>query len=166
MPACGFVVVAGVLVGWLYNRGGVEAHTWTSGWKAWSASCLAAWALFGLGFLLRGRRFPRVLTWLGAVSFSLYLLHFPLLRAIGPLVGVPPLPSSTPGRVAWTAVFLAALLVASHLLYRLVELPAQRLGRRVQRAVDRRRPAQDAVSAGAGAPGGGAPVGAAPVSRT
>ncbi|MET9318897.1 acyltransferase [Streptomyces sp. NPDC003038] len=137
---CGFVIVAGVLVGWLYNRGGVEHHTWTSGWEAWSISYLAAWALFGLGFLVRARRFPKVLTWLGAVSFSVYLLHIPLLRTVGPWVGVPPLPSSTLGRIAWTAIFLGVVLAASHLMYRLVELPMQRLGRRVQRAADRRWP--------------------------
>lgn len=145
--ACAFVIAAGVLVGWLYNRDGVQQHTWTSGWKAWSVSYLAAWALFGLGFLLRNRRFPKVLTWLGAISFSLYLLHFPLLRTLGPLVGVPPTPSSTLGKIAWTGLFLIVLLAASHLMYRLVELPAQRLGRRIQQAADRRRPAAAAGAA-------------------
>ncbi|MFH7597634.1 acyltransferase [Streptomyces racemochromogenes] len=139
--ACGFVVAAGVLVGPLYNRNGFEDHTWTPGWLSWSAAYLAAWAVFGLGFLLRRRRFPRVLTWLGAISFSLYLVHLPLKHLLGPLVGVPPLPSSVPGRIAWTALYLAAVLVVSHLLYRLVEIPVQNLGRRAQRAAARRRPA-------------------------
>ncbi|WP_369777449.1 acyltransferase family protein [Streptomyces sp. R33] len=150
--ACGFVVAAGVLVGWLYNRNGIQAHTWTSGWKAFSLSYLAAWVLFGLGFLLRNRRFPKVLTWLGAISFSLYLLHFPLLRTLGPLLGVPPMPSSTLGKFAWTGIFLAVLLAASHLMYRLVELPAQRLGRRVQQAAERRRPSTPATPAIPAAP--------------
>ncbi|MFD3683085.1 acyltransferase family protein [Streptomyces sp. NPDC058613] len=136
----GFVVLAGVLTGWLYNRGAAADATWTSGWKAWSVAYLAAWALFGLGYLLRARRFPKVLTWLGAVSFSVYLLHIALVHTVGPLVGVPPMPSSTLGKVVWTALFLAVLLTASHLMYRLVELPMQRVGRRVQKAVDRRWP--------------------------
>ncbi|MFF4101612.1 acyltransferase family protein [Streptomyces sp. NPDC001903] len=139
--ACGSVVAAGVLVGWLYNRDGVQESTWTSGWKAWSLSYLAAWILFGLFFLLRGRRFPKPLTWLGAISFSMYLLHFPLLRTVGPPLGVPPVPESTLGKIAWTVVFLTVLMAASHLMYRLVELPAQRLGKRVQQAANRRRPA-------------------------
>ncbi|MFD7079602.1 acyltransferase family protein [Streptomyces sp. NPDC059918] len=143
--ACGSVVVAGVLVGWLYNRDGVQDSTWTSGWKAWSFSYLAAWVLFGLFFLLRGRHFPKPLTWLGAISFSMYLLHFPLLRTIGPPLGVPPVPASTLGKIVWTAVFLAALMAASHVMYRLVELPAQRLGKRIQRAADGRRPAAAAA---------------------
>ncbi|MEV7542547.1 acyltransferase [Streptomyces sp. NPDC089915] len=139
--ACAFVIVSGVLVGWLYNRDGLEDHTWTTGWTSWSSAYLAAWAVFGLGFLLRERRFPRFLTWLGAISFSLYLVHLPLKHVLGPLVGVPPLPSSPLGRLAWTALFLAALLLVSHLMYRLVEIPMQNLGRRVQRAAARRRPA-------------------------
>lgn len=138
--SCGFVVVAGVLVGWLYNRGDALERTWSSGWKAWSIAYLAAWVLFGIGFLLRGRRFPKALTWLGAISFSVYLLHIPLLRTVEPLVGVPPQPSSALGRIAWTAIFLGVVLAVSYLMYRLVEMPMQRLGRRVQRAADRRWP--------------------------
>lgn len=138
--SCGFVLVAGVLVGWLYNRGEALERTWSSGWKAWSIAYLTAWVLFGIGFLLRRRRFPKVLTWLGAISFSVYLLHIPLLRTIEPLVGVPPQPSSTLGRIAWTAIFLGVVVAVSHLMYRLVEMPMQRLGRRVQKAADRRWP--------------------------
>ncbi|MEJ8643948.1 acyltransferase family protein [Streptomyces sp. MS1.HAVA.3] len=138
--SCGFVLVAGVLVGWLYNRGEALDRTWSSGWKAWSIAYLAAWVLFGVGYLLRGRRFPKVLTWLGAISFSVYLLHIPLLRTVEPLVGVPPQPSSTLGRIVWTAIFLGVVVIVSHLMYRLVEMPMQRLGKRVQKAADRRRP--------------------------
>ncbi|WP_183067741.1 acyltransferase [Streptomyces sp. gCLA4] len=139
--ACGFVVVAGVLVGRLHNHGKVLDLTWSAGWKAWSVAYLAAWALFAGGFLLRRRRFPKVLTWLGAISFSVYLLHIPLLRAVEPLLGIPPQPSSTLGRIAWTAMFLGVVVAVSHLMYHLVEMPMQRLGRRVQKAVERRRPA-------------------------
>ncbi|MFB8394065.1 acyltransferase family protein [Streptomyces yangpuensis] len=139
--ACGFVVVAGALVGRLHNHGKVLDLTWSAGWKAWSVAYLAAWALFAVGFLLRRRRFPKVLTWLGAISFSVYLLHIPLLRAIEPLLGIPPQPSSTLGRIAWTAVFLGVVVAVSHLMYHLVEMPMQRMGRRVQKAVERRRPA-------------------------
>ncbi|WP_445269646.1 acyltransferase family protein [Streptomyces sp. DSM 41634] len=138
--SCGFVVVAGVLVGRLYNHGEALERTWSAGWKAWSIAYLSAWVLFGVGFLLRGRRFPKALTWLGAISFSVYLLHIPLLRTVEPLVGIPPQPSSTLGRFAWTAIFLGVVLAVSHLMYRLVEMPMQRLGRRVQKAAERRWP--------------------------
>ncbi|WP_052680491.1 acyltransferase family protein [Streptomyces sp. NRRL F-4428] len=153
--ACGFVIVAGALVGRLYNHGAVLDLTWSSGWKAWSVAYLAAWALFGVGFLLRERRFPKVLTWLGAISFSVYLLHIPLLRTIEPLLGIPPQPSSTLGKIAWTAIFLGVVVAVSHLMYRLVEMPMQRLGRRVQKAVERRRPVSPAPVP---APRSGAPA--------
>ncbi|MFE7183020.1 acyltransferase family protein [Streptomyces erythrochromogenes] len=158
--ACGFVVVAGVLVGRLHNHGEVLDLTWSSGWKAWSVAYLAAWVLFGVGFLLRERRFPKVLTWLGAISFSVYLLHIPLLRTIEPLLGIPPQPSSTLGRIAWTAIFLGVVVAVSHLMYHLVEMPMQRLGRRVQKAAGRRRPAAVPVPAAAGTAAGPSAVGA------
>ncbi|RKT03758.1 peptidoglycan/LPS O-acetylase OafA/YrhL [Streptomyces sp. 3211.6] len=138
--ACGFVVVSGVLVGWLYNRDGFQNHTWTLGWISWSSAYLAAWAVFGLGFLLRRRRFPRVLTWLGAISFSVYLVHVPLVHALAPVVGVP-LSHSALGRAVWAVLLVAAALAVSHLMYRLVEIPVQNLGRRVQKAAVRRWPA-------------------------
>ncbi|MEU6309946.1 acyltransferase [Streptomyces sp. NPDC047014] len=145
--ACGFVIVAGVLVGWLHNRGEIVEHTWTASWQSWSLSYFAAWAFFAVGFLLRKRHFPKVLTWLGAVSFSLYLVHIPLLRTIEPVFGIPPLPTSVLGRIAWTAIFLGVLLAVSHLMYRFVEMPMQRLGRRVQQSVNRRHPAPPAPPA-------------------
>ncbi|MFF2192967.1 acyltransferase family protein [Streptomyces sp. NPDC058157] len=138
--ACGFVIVSGVLVGWLYNRDGLQDHTWTPGWLSWSSAYLAAWAVFGIGFLLRLRSFPRVLTWLGAVSFSVYLVHVPLAHALGPVLGAP-LSHSAWGRAAWAVLFLAAVLLVSHLMYRLVEIPMQNLGKRVQKAAARRWPA-------------------------
>ncbi|MFE9929793.1 acyltransferase family protein [Streptomyces sp. NPDC005533] len=138
--SCGSVVVAGVVVGPLYNHGEALDRTWSAGWEAWSIAYVAAWALFGIGFLLRERRFPKVLTWLGAISFSVYLLHIPLLRIVEPLVGIPPQPSSALGRILWTATFLGVVMAVSHLMYRLVEMPMQRVGRRVQKAVDRRWP--------------------------
>ncbi|WP_371482700.1 acyltransferase family protein [Kitasatospora sp. NBC_00315] len=147
---CGFVIVAGVLVGWMYNRDGMQQNTWTAGWVAWSAAYFGAWATFGVGLMLRRRRFPRVLTWLGAVSFSVYLLHIPLLHTLAPRLHVPPVPHTAGGKVLWTAEFLAVVLLVSYLLYRLVELPMQKLGRRVLKAVERGLPA---VAAGPG-PGG------------
>ncbi|MEN3535221.1 acyltransferase [Microbispora sp. ZYX-F-249] len=81
---------------------------------AWASAVLLAAGFFVLVFALRRRSFPRWLAYLGVISFSLYLLHPLLLRA------VPNLP-----------VFFLALLVLGHVAYRLVESPGQRLGRRL-----------------------------------
>ncbi|MEU9836572.1 acyltransferase [Streptosporangium sp. NPDC048047] len=90
----------------------------------------AAWLTFVAAMALRHRRMPRVLTWLGLVSYSVYLLH-PLL-----LEGVQwfwPEPAAVPlgARLAALAGVVAALLGLSALTWRFVEAPAQRLGRRL-----------------------------------
>ena len=139
---CGFVVVAGVAIGWMYNRNGMEQNTWNSGWIAWSTSYTGAWATFLGAMALRKRRFPKVLTWLGAVSFSLYLLHVPLLHTLAPLLGHEERPTATGAKVLWAAEFLTVSLLAAYLMYRLVELPMQKVGRKLLKAVERRFPAQ------------------------
>ncbi|MEV4291523.1 acyltransferase family protein [Nonomuraea bangladeshensis] len=82
----------------------------------WAPALVLAFAVFGLAFALRGRAFPRWLTWLGVVSFSLYLLH-PLLLHLAPDI--------------W--VYYLVLVPLSGVTYRLIEAPAQRLGRRLRR---------------------------------
>ncbi|MGW7454264.1 acyltransferase family protein, partial [Streptomyces sp. NPDC054787] len=115
-------------------------RTWTGSWMAWSFAYVAAWAVFIAGMLLRKRRFPRWLSWLGAISYSLYLLHNPVIHAMNWLLeGRAPIESWT-GRAVQLSAFTAVLLVLSYLSYRLVELPFQNLGRRVVKAVARRFP--------------------------
>ncbi|WP_051969549.1 acyltransferase family protein [Kitasatospora azatica] len=134
---CVFVAVAGFLVGWLYNRGSFANQTWTAGWVAWSSSYALAWASFGLFMLLRKRRFPRVLTWLGAISFSVYLVHVPILMAMGGPVARPTFTAPLSQKVLWTVGFFVFVLLAAELLYRLVEIPMQKVGKRVIKALDR-----------------------------
>jgi peptidoglycan/LPS O-acetylase OafA/YrhL len=62
----------------------------------------------------------RPLVWLGTVSFSLYLVHFPVVVAFGTMFG--------PGRWWLGALVSVPLsLVLAQLMYLWVELPAQRL---------------------------------------
>ncbi|MFJ8627527.1 acyltransferase family protein [Kitasatospora sp. NPDC093550] len=145
----GFVVVAGALVGWMYNRGAMAHATSTFTWTAWTNAYLAAWASFGFFFLLRKRRLPRPLVWLGAVSFSVYLFHWPvktfLLWRFGWDRNFYPdkLASLTfVERWSWVAGYVAVLLVVCWLVYRLVELPFQNLGRKLTKAANRRWPPQ------------------------
>ncbi|MEV8322508.1 acyltransferase [Kitasatospora sp. NPDC056731] len=162
---CGFVVVAGVAVAWMYNRDGMEQNTWTAGWMAWAGSYLGAWITFGIGMALRKRRFPKPLTWLGGISFSLYLLHVPLVHTIQPLLHVPKVPPTTGGKLIWTAEYLVVIMLVSWVMYRLVELPVQKLGRKVAKAVERRWPGsvpQPAAAVSIGAPANGEAAGAVP----
>ncbi|GJF29576.1 hypothetical protein KNE206_22760 [Kitasatospora sp. NE20-6] len=135
---CGFVLTSGVLVGYLYNHGAALDRTWTHHWAGFSLPYLAAWISFGVGMLLRHRAFPRVLTWLGAISYSVYIVHIPLMFVVWwALKGYHPAQHGVEKFVP-ALVFVATVLVVSHLTYRLVELPGQNLGRRLTKAVNRR----------------------------
>ncbi|GAA4586528.1 peptidoglycan/LPS O-acetylase OafA/YrhL [Actinoplanes octamycinicus] len=95
-----------------------------------SAVATAVAGSFAVAFLLRHRAVPSFLTWLGVVSFSVYLLHMPVLVVVTRLL---------PGRpVAIGAAFVAGTLAAAWMAYHLVERPGQRLGRRVQHYLDDR----------------------------
>ncbi|MGW4469326.1 acyltransferase family protein [Nonomuraea sp. NPDC004354] len=86
----------------------------------WAPAIVAAGACFAAAFALRRLRYPRLLTHLGVISYSTYLLHPLLLRL---------LPS------AWSYVLV--LLPLAYATHRLVELPAQRLARRLADRVPR-----------------------------
>jgi peptidoglycan/LPS O-acetylase OafA/YrhL len=70
------------------------------------------------------------LQYLGRISYSLYLIHYPvacIITAIGyELTGTSPMASAL-----WLAVALAVSIVAAGLLYRAVESPSLELSRRV-----------------------------------
>ncbi|MGW6917335.1 acyltransferase family protein [Kitasatospora sp. NPDC054939] len=149
---CGFVLAAGIAVAWMYNRDGMEQHTWTAGWRAWAGSYVAAWLTFGIGMALRKRRFPKLLTWLGAISFSVYLLHVPLLHTLAHLLDAPKIPPTTSGKLIWTAEYLVVILLVSWVMYRLVELPVQNLGRKAVKAVSRRWPGEGPLPQAAAVP--------------
>ncbi|MFH8379775.1 acyltransferase family protein [Kitasatospora sp. NPDC018058] len=139
---CAFVLTAGVASGYMYNRDQALWRTWTETWKSFSFAYLAAWVVFAIGMLLRHRRFPRWLTWLGTVSYSVYLLHNPIIHFMNwKLEGHPPL-TSWQDRSLFFFGFMAALLVISYLSYRLIEIPFQNLGRKVIKALNRRFPAE------------------------
>ncbi|WP_333735818.1 acyltransferase family protein [Streptomyces sp. IBSBF 2806] len=128
---CGSVIVAGTFAGLLYDDKQAQIRTWTASPIAWVSAFLAGWALFGVALLLRHRRMPGTLTWLGLVSFSVYLLHRPLIAAMSWLMAKTGHPHSTVHQLTWVAAFLSTLLLLSAVTYHLVELPGQRLARRL-----------------------------------
>jgi peptidoglycan/LPS O-acetylase OafA/YrhL len=96
----------------------------------WIVTPLAVALTFAFAYALRHRAVPRVLAWLGTISYSLYLLHaivlVLLLRIVPDPYARPPLV-----RVGIAVVFLAVALGAAWTSYRLVERPAQAWGRRL-----------------------------------
>ncbi|RSS79383.1 acyltransferase [Streptomyces sp. WAC06614] len=131
---CAFVLAAGFLAGYLYNRGPNRSQTWTEHWTGFALPYVAAWLTFGLGMMLRHRTFPRVLTWLGRISYSVYVVHIPAMFAVYWLLADVTLPGTGPGRFVPTLIFLVLTLGLSQLTYRYVELPGQRLGKRLASA--------------------------------
>jgi peptidoglycan/LPS O-acetylase OafA/YrhL len=98
--------------------------------RSWLGGVVLAMAFFGIGMLVRRRPIPTWLSWLGAISYSVYLLHYALIYAfLEPIRSLEDNPIAQ--RLAFTALYFTVLLVASWLCYRFVELPFQGLGRRV-----------------------------------
>ncbi|WP_424529102.1 acyltransferase family protein [Sphaerisporangium viridialbum] len=96
----------------------------------WITTLVMAGGTFAIGMALRRRRVPRVLVWLGVISYSVYLLHHPLLKLFVTLFGDPrERPMATQALLA--VAFVAVVLCCGWLSYRFVERPMQHLGRRL-----------------------------------
>jgi peptidoglycan/LPS O-acetylase OafA/YrhL len=134
------VLVCGVAVAAVYNKGANAGHTWTYGPKSFYLPFAAAWLTFGAAMLLRNRRMPAVLCWLGRISYSTYLVHVPLIAVMWLVIDHTARPHSAPQQLAWMVGFFAVLLTLSQLTYRYVELPGQNLGRRLTRRGRDNRP--------------------------
>jgi peptidoglycan/LPS O-acetylase OafA/YrhL len=109
--------------------------------QSWTIAVLVAVTIFAVGFFYwrTHRPPPTALIWLGTISYSLYLLH-PLALNIGwHLFGEAPNQLSFVGQCLVGAAFVASILAAGWASHRWVEKPAQRLGRRVAKALDARR---------------------------
>jgi len=120
-----------------YHVGYTEPVTGaTPQWWTEAATFLGAYAFFGAMLLLRRREFPRVLVYLGTISYSVYLMHGVVL------ILMPHIGSGLTTFLLWNA----ATLVSASLTYRFIEKPAIELGRRVV-SFRRRRAETRAVSA-------------------
>lgn len=136
------VLGGAVAVGTRYAWTVLSAAQIPSFQRYWTGSLLLAAATFGAGWLLRRHRFPRWLTGLGAISYSVYLLHHVMLMLSDELFGF-----GRRDRPAWLAVYLVVLVVLSCLTHRWIEVPAQRLGHRLARRGAAPPPAPDPVPA-------------------
>jgi peptidoglycan/LPS O-acetylase OafA/YrhL len=99
-------------------------------------SLFLAGVTFAIGLALRHVRWPRALTWLGLISYSVYLLHPALIEVYRHL-------GWTAHHSFWMqvlvdALFVAILLAVCSVTYLLVERPMQDVGRRVARRLDAR----------------------------
>ena len=79
---------------------------------------------------MRRWKFPRWCAWLGMISYSVYLLH-PLVFNAYRSVPVLHRKHTMPDQFLFFAGLFAVIIALSALTYYLVEMPMQRLGRRV-----------------------------------
>jgi peptidoglycan/LPS O-acetylase OafA/YrhL len=108
----------------------INAGWWWVRPAVWSLTIVLVTATFAAAMAWRARRVPAFLSWLGTISYSLYLVHLPILlvfmHVAGEMRGAPPL-----AQIGISVAFLALLLPASWLSHRFLELPLQRVGRRL-----------------------------------
>jgi peptidoglycan/LPS O-acetylase OafA/YrhL len=105
-----------------------QHHEWTLHMTVALTTTLAIYAAGRLGHLGNWLNF-RWLQYLGTISYSLYLIHYPVSWIVGSigfgLTGEAAVPA-----VMWLVVGLVASIGAAHILHVAIELPAIRLARR------------------------------------
>jgi peptidoglycan/LPS O-acetylase OafA/YrhL len=118
-------IVAGV---WHSRTWGLPAAAEAAFQRGWTSAIVLAALTFGAGLALRHKTLPRWLTGIGVISYSIYLLHPVLFQSLDHLVGRPR--QDEPGMLI---AALGLVLLVSWIGYRLIEAPAQRLGRALTR---------------------------------
>jgi peptidoglycan/LPS O-acetylase OafA/YrhL len=127
----GMAIAAGL---WHHIGGyGQPSSVWE---RSYFMSLLLASLTFGIGLALRRVTWPRFLTWLGLISYSVYLLHPALIQIYRHL-------GWTAHHSFWIqllidALFLVILVAVCSVTYLLVERPMQDVGRRLGRRLDTR----------------------------
>jgi exopolysaccharide production protein ExoZ len=105
---------------------------------------LAAIVYAAVGLEARRRvEAPRALQTLGDASYSLYLIHVPVITVLGRAISGR-VPDSTPVQLAVLAGFAVAVVIASLVMFRLIERPLLRAVRARLRPLTQRRAAPNA----------------------
>ena len=135
--AVGAAVLGGAVAAGLWHSHalGMSPHAELLWERRWFTSWLLAGLTFGAGMAYRYVRWPRVLTWLGLISYSVYLLH-PLVIEVYHHFRWTRLHHPFGLQALLAAGLLAVVIGLSSLTYLLVERPMQHLGHRVGRWLD------------------------------
>lgn len=75
----------------------------------------------------------QVLVWLGKISYSIYLIHLPLLMGGGRILRKMDFLQSPSGQAIFCMCYIAVVLVAAHLSWRFIETPARAAVHRLHR---------------------------------
>ncbi len=129
----GCAIAAGL---WHSRAWGMSAHAELLWSRRWVTAFGLAALTFAAGLAFRHVRWPRALTWLGLISYSVYLLHPLVIEAYHHF-------HTSRQHPFWLQVLIAAglltaVIVLSSVTYLCVERPMQNVGRRVGRWLDAR----------------------------
>jgi peptidoglycan/LPS O-acetylase OafA/YrhL len=129
----GLAIVAGL---WHSRAWGISAHAELLWSRRWVSAFGLAGLTFAAGLAFRHVRWPRALTWLGLISYSLYLLHPLVIEVYHHFY--PSRQHTFAVQVLIAAGLVAVMIAVSSVTYLAVERPAQGLGRRVGGWLDTR----------------------------
>lgn len=104
--------------------------------RQWTIGSVAVAVTFAGAFALRHRSVPAVIAWLGAASYSIYVLHMVVFYFVMHFLGRHN--PTVMDRVAIGTTYAVVTLGAAWLCYSYIEKPGQRLGRWAQRTLDTR----------------------------
>jgi peptidoglycan/LPS O-acetylase OafA/YrhL len=117
---------------------------------------LPTYLMFGFGFLLLALALSKtpfpilvnpLFTFMGKISYSMYLSHFALLywmekNGLGDFINVTGVTSALANYCIRLLVLLLATMSVSWLMYKLIELPAQKMARRIIRKISQQNQSQ------------------------
>jgi peptidoglycan/LPS O-acetylase OafA/YrhL len=153
----GLAIASGL---WHSRAWGMPAHAELLWSRRWISAFTLAGLTFAAGLAFRHHlRWPKALTWLGLISYSVYLLHPLVIEVYHHFY--PSRQHTFPVQVLIAAGLLTLIIAISSVTYLCVERPMQGLGRRVGRRLDARFgpdripaavPAREPAMAGRGHP--------------
>jgi peptidoglycan/LPS O-acetylase OafA/YrhL len=136
IPIAVAVLGMSMAAGLWHHRAGSSAHATLLWDRAYFMSLFMAGLTFAAGLVCRDLRWPRALSWLGLISYSVYLLHPMLIDIYRHVPGTAHHPFWP--QIALDVLFFAFVIAVCSVTYLLVERPMQELGRRLGRKLDAR----------------------------
>lgn len=99
--------------------------------RSWTLALLLAGAVFCVASRRWKRRPPKVLVWIGTVSYSTYLLHPLVINVLRTAFGADPNDLSLLAQVGVACCFVVLVFALSWVSHRYVEEPARQLAKRI-----------------------------------
>jgi len=114
-------------LGWQYGETGFNVI-----WPTLEGAIMASFAVFYTGLMRRYQpRFANVIQFVGMISYSLYLLHYPIVHALGRHIPHLIAGHSLLSGMLWTTfIALPVSLLASFLTYTVIEKPPLQMRKR------------------------------------